>query len=542
MNRHGGRDELCPGVPGTLDGTHDGTPAIVSTHRRSSAANHEAAALSAGAHAGHCSSSSLSPSDCAVPITQQPAIANSEIDDESPENGLDCIVSAPGAHGSSDFEKGCAAGVKLSTEHDKQRRTSTVLGRVASHLTTRSLPEPSPPPDGGFRAWTQVACGWLVIFATWGYVNAFGAFQAYYTDALAPLPPSTISWIGSVQVCLTFCVGALSGRLLDAGLFTPTFVCGTILQLLGVFLMSVSTQFWHLALTQGVLTGLGGGLVFTPAMGLIATYFDKRRAVAIGLATTGNSVGGLLYPVVVRQLLPTVGFAWTTRVVGLVNLACLATAAALMRPRLPPRTSGPLIDPTALRDPVYLLLVTGLFFLLWGMYYSFYYIASFGIQILHMPYSTASLAVIIVNAAGLPTRLTTPFLAARFGCLNVVLPSALLVALTAACWLAVTNVVGYFAFAAAYGVANGAFHCLMPTVIASASPRLDMVGTRLGMAFAVIGVAALTGPPLGGALQGAMGGNFTGAIIWAAVGAFVCVALFSVARGVLTGWRLRVMC
>ncbi|EJT82549.1 hypothetical protein GGTG_02522 [Gaeumannomyces tritici R3-111a-1] len=537
MNRHRARDELCPGVP-----THDGAPGIVPTHRCNSTANHEAAAVAAAIARGtdaHAGRSSSSPSDCAVPTSQQPVIAGS---DKPPENGRDYIVGAPGAYARGDFERGCAAGVGLSPEHDKQRRASTVLTRVASHLTTRSLPEPPPPPDGGFRAWAQVACGWLVIFTTWGYVNAFGAFQAYYTGALAPLPPSTISWIGSVQVFLTFCVGALSGRLLDAGLFTPTFICGTILQLLGVFLMSVSTQFWHLVLTQGVLTGLGGGLVFTPAMGLIATYFVKRRAVAVGLATTGNSVGGLLYPVIVRQLLPTVGFAWTTRVVGFVNLACLVTAAALMRPRLPPRTSGPLIDPTALRDPVYLLLITGLFFLLWGMYYSFYYIASFGTQILHMPYSTASLTVIIVNAAGLPTRLTTPFLAGRFGCINVVLPSALLVALTATCWLAVTNTVGYFAFAAAYGLANGAFHCLMPTVIASASPRLDMIGTRLGMAFAVIGVATLTGPPLGGALQGAMGGSFTGASIWAAAGAFVCVALFSVARGVLTGWKLRVVC
>lgn len=43
----------------------------------------------------------------------------------------------------------------------EKSRTSTDLKRfyaVRSRLSTRGLPEPPPPPDGGFEAWTQVAC------------------------------------------------------------------------------------------------------------------------------------------------------------------------------------------------------------------------------------------------------------------------------------------------------------------------------------------------------------------------------------------------
>jgi MFS family permease len=40
-----------------------------------------------------------------------------------------------------------------------------------------------------------------------------------------------------------------------------------------------------------VLTGIGGGIFFCPSMGLIATYFSGRRALAVGVVTTGNSVG-----------------------------------------------------------------------------------------------------------------------------------------------------------------------------------------------------------------------------------------------------------
>ena len=41
----------------------------------------------------------------------------------------------------------------------------SVLERV---LTTRSIAEPGPPPDGGWKAWSQVAAAWLVLFTTWG--------------------------------------------------------------------------------------------------------------------------------------------------------------------------------------------------------------------------------------------------------------------------------------------------------------------------------------------------------------------------------------
>jgi hypothetical protein len=175
-----------------------------------------------------------------------------------------------------------------------RRTASNVLDRVASRIITRSIRDPPPPPDGGFNAWVQVAMGWLIIFVTWGYVNSFGSFQAYYTEIL-PEDPSTISWIGSIQVFLTFFIGAFSGRLLDAGLFVPTLFVGGVLQLLGIFMMSLSTKWYQLLLSQGVLTGIGGGIFFCPSMGLIATYFSDHRALAVGIVTTGNSVGMCLY-------------------------------------------------------------------------------------------------------------------------------------------------------------------------------------------------------------------------------------------------------
>ncbi|ANB11993.1 hypothetical protein AWJ20_221 [Sugiyamaella lignohabitans] len=57
-----------------------------------------------------------------------------------------------------------------------------------------------PPPNGGLKAWLVVAGGFFALFNSWGVVNAFGSFQAYYsTNLLKNESDSAISWIGAIQ-------------------------------------------------------------------------------------------------------------------------------------------------------------------------------------------------------------------------------------------------------------------------------------------------------------------------------------------------------
>ncbi|KAI0104646.1 major facilitator superfamily domain-containing protein [Nemania sp. FL0031] len=424
---------------------------------------------------------------------------------------------------------------------DLRRTASNVLSHVASRITTRNWEEPPPPPDGGLDAWTQVAMGFFVLFSTWGYANSFGAFQAYYTETLSE-SPSSISWIGGIQVFLSLTVGLISGRLLDAGFFIPTFFVGIIVQVLGIFLMSISTQYWQLFLTQGVLSGIGAGIYFTPAISLVNTYFDKRRGLAVGLATAGNSAGGIVYPLVVRELIPQLGFAWTTRVIGFLNLALLSIAFAFMRPRLPPRKSGPIVEIRAFKEPKFAGFLISAFFVFWANYYTFYYIGSYGTQALNLSYSSASILVIIINGVGLPFRILVPMVADRIGNMNVIVPVSLIWAVVSFTWLAVHNVAGYYAFTIVYGIVSASFQCLFPSMVARISPRLDTIGTRLGMAFSVSALASLTGPPIGGAIQTASGGGYFAPQVWAATATLVSFVLFTALRLHMGGLSMKVKC
>jgi hypothetical protein len=77
----------------------------------------------------------------------------------------------------------------------------------------------------------------------------------------------------------------------------------------------------------------------------------------------------------VQQLLPKIGFAWTVRCIGFVVLFCFIICFSIARPRLPKRVSGPLVEPSAFRELPYSLFVVGIFFTLWAVYFSYFYVS-----------------------------------------------------------------------------------------------------------------------------------------------------------------------
>ncbi|KPM44141.1 hypothetical protein AK830_g2477 [Neonectria ditissima] len=245
----------------------------------------------------------------------------------------------------------------------------------ANGLNNRELssPDPGPPPDGGLQAWSQAGVAHLIMFNSWGYINSFGVFQDYYVAAL-DASPSAISWVGSVQIFLIFFVGTFSGRATDAGHYRTVVMAGSLLQLIGVFMTSLSTKYWQLFLAQGLCTGLGDGLVFCPTIALLATYFVKKRAMAIAINASGAGTGGVVFPLIARQLLSRIGFAWTVRTMGFVMLFNVLIIISLARTRLPPRKLGPIVEWSVFREVPYSLFCIGMFLNFWAVFFAYYYV------------------------------------------------------------------------------------------------------------------------------------------------------------------------
>ncbi|KAH7061239.1 major facilitator superfamily domain-containing protein [Macrophomina phaseolina] len=418
--------------------------------------------------------------------------------------------------------------------HDKQHQDVT-LSPAPSNAPSIN---PPPAPNGGFVAWSQAAAAHLVIFNCWGYISSFGLFQSYYTTTFS-VTPSAISWIGSVQILLIYFIGTFSGRALDGGHFRPITTLGFALQVVGVFSTSACTHYWQLFLAQGICKGLGDGLVFCPTVALVATYFTTRRSLAIGIAATGGASGGIVFPLIARQLLPRVGFGWTVRTMAFVILFNALAFSAVARVRLPPRRAGPLVEWSAFSDAAYALFCAGMFLNLWAVFFAYFYISSFARDVLHTSSETSLTLLLVLNAVGVPARIGCNLVADRLGPVNTLIPAVFAAGVLIFCWAAVRSLGALYVFCLLYGVFGGGIQSLFPAACASLTTDLKKMGVRTGMCFSVVSLACLTGPPIAGALIQRRGGGYLYAQVFggaALMGGTLTLIAARVARDGL-GWR-----
>ena len=400
--------------------------------------------------------------------------------------------------------------------------------------------DPGPAPDGGVLAWSQVVAVHIITFNTWGYVNSYGAFQDYYVGALAR-SPSDVAWIGSISGWLTYAIGVFSGRATDAGYFRPTVIAGSVILLLGVFMTSISTQYWQFFLAHGLCQGIGNGLLFTPAMAVLATYFDKNRSWAIGISACGNAAGGMVFPAIFQSLVPNIGFAWTVRAIGLVILVLQAVAVCALRPRIPPRKMGPIVEWPAFRETPYALFALAYFLVMWAAYLPQYYVSSYFHYVLHSSQFDSLSILVILNGIGMAGRVAASFVANRFtGPLNLLVVFNLAASVLMYSWIAIGTERGLYAFSVLYGFFVAGVLMLFPTALPAFTLDMQKMGVRMGMVFTVVSFALLTGPPIAGALLEKAGGSYLYLQVFGGCSLLAGVLVTVAARVAHKGPRLRI--
>ncbi|KAI1339532.1 MFS general substrate transporter [Xylariaceae sp. FL0016] len=387
------------------------------------------------------------------------------------------------------------------------------------------------PPDGGLRAWTQVLFLHIVFFNTWGVANGFGVFQEYYSSTLGQ-SQSAISWVGSVQVFFLFSIGVATGRATDAGHFRIIFTLGVFLQVLGLFMLSLSTTYWQIFLAQAVCLGIGNGCTFCPALAIMSSYFKRKRAIAVGLASAGAGCGGLIYPVVLDQLIHLQGFGgfpWAVRIMGFIMLATYIPCVIWFTPRLPPQKTGPLVDTSAFTEATFILFSLSMFFNFWGLYFAFFYMGTFARDRIGVAQPITLL--LVLNGVGVVGRILPNIVADRIGALNVLIPLSFAASLVLYCWVAVHTTGALYGFAVLYGLLAAALQALFPAVATTMTPDLSRTGTRVGMIFSFVSFATLTGPAISGALIQKRDGDYLYAQLFAGTSVLIG-ALFAVAAKV----------
>lgn len=114
----------------------------------------------------------------------------------------------------------------------------------------------------------------------------------------------------------------------------------------------------------------------------------------------GSSIGGVVLPIMVQQLIPQIGFGWTIRAIAFMFLGLLAIANLTIKSRLPPARrpfdAMELVGP--FKEKPFLLLALASFFIYIGGFLPFNFVIVQA-EASGMSANLASYLVSILNAA-----------------------------------------------------------------------------------------------------------------------------------------------
>jgi MFS family permease len=376
-------------------------------------------------------------------------------------------------------------------------------------------------------------------------MNTLGTYQAYLsTHQLQGQGESTIGWIFGIYAFLSFFFGIQIGPIFDAKGPRWLVLAGSVLMLGSHLVMGVCTKYWQFLLVIGVMGGTGTSLVFTPAIASIGHFFLKKRGSMTGLAAAGGSMGGIVFPLTLQALLPKIGWAWSTRVNGLINLVLLVIANLFIKSRLPPRKATKeniLPDFRIFRDPVFALTTAGVSFVEWGLFVPLTYLSSYALH--HGVDTHFSYQIIaILNVGSCFGRYLPGFVADNIGRFNcIVLTIALCMISTLAFWLpAQGSIALIIVYVLVFGFASGSGISLTPVCVGQLC-QIENYGRYYATCYTLVSFFSLTGIPIAGQLVTACNGEYWGLIVFTAGAYAASLVTLTAARITGAGWKLKVV-
>ncbi|KAJ9666537.1 hypothetical protein H2201_003460 [Coniosporium apollinis] len=451
------------------------------------------------------------------------------------------------------------------SERPSQDSTPSIADRS---ISPRNLEDASPP---GFdrhynlddepiwpktwKAYTALFGCFLLMFNSWGLVNAYGTFASYYKQhLLAGTDVLLLNLVGSTQCFVVLSLSFVVGRLLDAGYSRWLTGVGGILVTLGMFMLSLCSgnggqgdgNYGLIWLTQGLITGLGMACFFVSSSQVAATWFKRRKSFAIGIVASGASASGLIYPVMTKYLITEIGFNNAVRcvagVVGFTSLlSFLLTVPDPAQVWRKPETwlsKRVWVDTSAFQHTGFCWFAASISFLFLGFYAVFFSLeeaiqwaadSGFGIRD-KVPgaFDDISLGeqevqkdairtfwlLSIMNVSSTLGRVGSAYLSDHFGAVNVhAIVTTVASLLILILWTLATQLNAAIAFVVLFGIFSGSVIGLPPASVAwilgPHPTQQARLGQWTGMMYTLAAIPALIGPVIAGFLIPKFGNYYT---------------------------------
>jgi MFS family permease len=189
-------------------------------------------------------------------------------------------------------------------------------------------------PTAWRRLGFAVAVGTIGSVGMWSVPVALPFVQADFgiTRADASLP-YTLATMG-------FAFGGVAmGRLCDRFGLLVAIMLGSLALGIGYVGASLAPTPLTFALMH-VFIGVGASATFGPLIADMSQWFARHRGIAVGIAASGNYIGGALWPPVLQHAMATAGWRHTYLAVGMLCVLAMLPFLFALRRRAPAHPTG----------------------------------------------------------------------------------------------------------------------------------------------------------------------------------------------------------
>jgi MFS family permease len=336
--------------------------------------------------------------------------------------------------------------------------------------------------------------------------------------------------------------GVVAGRLVDrVGAFVPVFLAAFCLGI-GFFLAAISDSIWQLTIVNGLLIGLGASATFAPLMADISQWFVKRRGTAIAICASGNYLAGVVWPMVMQQLLLIGNWRQAYLVIGVACVLLMLPLTIVLIKRAPserdqlraatasgrPQTRVDSLLPSWAVQSI--LIIAGIACCV-AMSMPQVHIVAYCVD-LNFGVARGAEMLSLMLATGVISRLASGMIADRIGGVRTVLLGSVLQMLALVLYIPFNGLASLYVVTALFGLAQGGIVPSYTMVIREYFPAREA-----GIRVSLVMMATILGMALGGWLSG---------LIYDATGSYqaafvhgVAWNILNVALVLLLMWRVR---
>ncbi|ORY70805.1 major facilitator superfamily domain-containing protein [Leucosporidium creatinivorum] len=196
-------------------------------------------------------------------------------------------------------------------------------------------------PEGG-RGWIVVLGCFLFAGTILGNGLTWGVLVAdLHANQHSDVPLSILNLVIGLSNFMQNATSFVSGRLADKYGYKLMIAIGAVCSFISLILSAVTSHSLPcLFIFNGFFLGVSLGMGMPSFLSLPAQWFSKRRGLASGITTAGTGIGGGVSSLIMRALLPRVGYRNTLLIYAGICGFVWIIAFQLIAVRLPPLKPG----------------------------------------------------------------------------------------------------------------------------------------------------------------------------------------------------------